>query len=184
MRTRKAHGFTLVELMIVVGIIGILAAVAIPAFTKYVRKSRTAEAAEHLNKMWAGSVTYYNSDFTAAAGGQGLSLAKQFPGPVAQWETSNGQICCSQVGGKCPGNNAIWRTDGVWVGLKFALADPHNYVPGYTSSGTGTNSIFKAAAIGDLNCDSKWSYFIRDGLVQQNGDVTGGSQPVIYNELE
>ena len=50
MRNKKSSGFTLVELMIVVAIIGIIAAIAIPAFSKYVKKSRTAEVAGFLNK--------------------------------------------------------------------------------------------------------------------------------------
>jgi prepilin-type N-terminal cleavage/methylation domain-containing protein len=65
---KRSSGFTLVELMIVVAIIGILAAVAIPAFSKYIKRSKTAEAAGHLNKMWAGSVSYYSTDHTDATG--------------------------------------------------------------------------------------------------------------------
>jgi len=39
---RKAKGFTLIELMIVVAIIGVLAAIAIPAYKDYVSKSELA----------------------------------------------------------------------------------------------------------------------------------------------
>lgn len=181
MRRRTTFGFTLVELMIVVGIIGILAAIAIPAFTRYLRKSRSAEAAGHLNKMWSGSVTYYMADFTEIVDGESVALEKQFPGPTAREQAS---YCCTFPGARCPGGSSVWGSDGVWKALKFALADAHDYVPEYSSTGEGTAAEFTAAARGNLDCDNIESEFARHGFVTVNGDVSGQTQAVIRNEME
>jgi prepilin-type N-terminal cleavage/methylation domain-containing protein len=180
---KKDAGFTLVELMIVVAIIGILAAVAIPAFTRYVKKARTAEAVGHLQKLWAGSVTYYETDHVQAGG---AIAPRQFPseGATIIDNSGGGTHCGCQSGGRCPGNWTGWNTGG-WAALSFSLADPHNYRPQYNSAGTGTSAAFTAAALGDLDCDGTVATFQRrGGISTDTGDVTGGSQPEITNELE
>ena len=41
---RRIRGFTLIELMIVVGVVAILASIAVPIYNEQIRKSRRADA--------------------------------------------------------------------------------------------------------------------------------------------
>ena len=58
-RQRLRRGFTLIEVMIVVGIIAILAAIAIPSYNDYILRSRITDAVTALGNMQAKMEQYY-----------------------------------------------------------------------------------------------------------------------------
>lgn len=68
----RAHGFTLIELMIVVLIIAILSAIAYPAYTKFVLRSRRSDAYAALNQAQAIKercyAQYFSYEPTASVG--------------------------------------------------------------------------------------------------------------------
>ncbi len=162
-RKRQA-GFTLVELMIVVAIVGMLAAIAIPGFRRYVARSKTAEAANQIQKLCAGATAYF---YLERLNNSGIPLPRQFPVSVTQFETPND--CCNATGRKCF-DSTVYESDETWKALSFLIADPHYYAPFYSSDGTGL--AFRAQTFGDLDCNTTYSMFERLGTGVDTGDVS------------
>ncbi len=57
-RAARRSGFTIIELMITVGLIGVLAAIAVPNFTSYQARSRRSEAYTNLSALGRAEKAY------------------------------------------------------------------------------------------------------------------------------
>ena len=157
-------GFTLVELMIVVVILGILAAVAIPAFTRYVKRSKTAEATGNISKIYQGQVSYYQA-------AQEQSTLASFVNATAMPSTAPSNV-------KYQANVTQWTGDANWNAVSFSLDTGHYY----QYACPGDTATFSARAVGNIDGDTTSSTFQRIGTV--TGGEVQGSQIQITNELE
>jgi len=100
---RKAAGFTLIELMVVVTIIAILSAIALPAYRDYVLRGKITEATSNLSdlrlraeKWFADNRTYQNAGATGPGFDTSTTGAKYFTyGCVS---TAAGTFTCTATG--------------------------------------------------------------------------------------
>ena len=75
---KRFHGFSLMEVMIVVVIIGILAALAYPNLEKYLKRARQTEAKTNLSAIYTAQKIYFtlHQSYTKDINELDLSLAQ------------------------------------------------------------------------------------------------------------
>ena len=60
MRFKQKDGFTLIELMVVIGIIAILAAISLPQYSAFRKRSFDAQAKSDLKNAYTAAQDYFN----------------------------------------------------------------------------------------------------------------------------
>jgi prepilin-type N-terminal cleavage/methylation domain-containing protein len=145
-RSRKSAGFTLIELMIVVGLIGAMSAIAIPNFLRYQARSRRSEAWVNVSGIVTAQKSYFaekdsfhDSVVAHPAGGLGTTkrtwdaasqaafgdLGWHPEGPVYYaYETNTTQNCDSCE--LCFTATAYGDADGDGLVSAVMYVEPHN----------------------------------------------------------
>jgi len=75
---RKATGFTLIELMVVIAIVAILAAIAVPSYQQYIQRGKITEATSSLSELRLRAEKWFADNRTYVGFDQTIQGARYF----------------------------------------------------------------------------------------------------------
>lgn len=104
-KTYHAQGWTLVELMIVVGIVGLLATVAVPSYNGYIKTSQNGAAAAQGEALAGFEDTYFYENDTYLDGSYNPGVADDLTAKLDWKPADKDQFIYVVAGGAdCGGN--------------------------------------------------------------------------------
>ena len=183
----KKHGFTLIEMMVVVAIVAVLATVGIPAFMNYIRRSKTSEAASNLKSMFVGAQAYYRRDSV----GRGAITDTSVVTSRSRCSVTTGSTSNVPSSRKTVLNWATEPSRTSFESLNTQVADPIYYQYSITAANSGlcggmasTAAVYTFQAIGNLDGDAIQSRFELAVGSNTNNDLYRAPGIFVQNELE
>ncbi len=118
---KKAKGFTLIELMIVVAIIGVLAAIAVPNFLRYQLRARFAELRTNVEAIYKSETSLRQSERVVCPGAPTGAFAALGPMPAAAPQAQKNVWLATDIG---LASAIDWNVQGATYGqYQTATAD-------------------------------------------------------------
>jgi len=171
--SRRREGITLVEACALTCVGGIVLAVAVPTFSRHLRISKTAEAAEQLAALHRGTAAYYARGHADSDGHTHIRCLPEAAGPTPA-EPSRWPQRIDFAAPNTPGA-------GTWRAIGFAPEEPTRYrysvlpeEPGCGLDAAGHAHRVTFAAEGDLDGDRVLSRFERRATAKDGELVPAG----------
>jgi type IV pilus assembly protein PilA len=160
---KNEAGFTLVELMVVVGIIGILSSIAIPSYMGFRAKARQTEAKVTLASIYTGEASYFvtNSSYTTCLAETGFDhdlttnnnyYAIGFASDTSTCGATGNLDCHIQDANGTPCGEGAFPAGAFWPATASIAGAPISWAAFQTDVTTTISSNqFIAAAVGSIS---------------------------------
>jgi type IV pilus assembly protein PilE len=132
---KKASGFTLLEMMIVVAIVGILSAIALPIYNDYITRSQLVEGQTGLNAFRVQMEQFFQDNRTYA--GAGLNGC----GAAAPAGATYFAYTCAVGGGGATYLATASGSSGRVIGFTYTIDQQNNRQTTLAPAGWGTAAM-------------------------------------------